>query len=264
MERRQGILHKTTVESATVRPTTFHTTTVAGVKRSNPEAAEGPKRQTPFRQASSIAKEAPKLAASAIRWVNPADTPGISEYTQRQAISATPTSKLDRALSLSHPRYGLPESLINNLRALGIHDIYLWQKQCLMGPGLLTGKRNLVYSAPTGGGKSLVADILMLKRVLEDRNAKALLIVPYVALVQEKVRWLRSVVQGIKRQPVEDAPDTPRLWQKRSDEDHIRVIGFFGGGKIRATWLDFDIGICTFEKVCSSKEVRYTLVWYIG
>ena len=94
-----------------------------------------------------------------------------------------------------------------------------------------------------------MADILILKRVFENRNAKALLVVPYVALVQEKVRWLRRVVEGIKRQPAGEVPGKQRLWQRRADEDNIRVVGFFGGGKIRATWSDFEIGVCTFEKV---------------
>ncbi len=253
MDHHHGVFHKTTVKSTISQGTTFHTTTIAGVKRSHPETLEGPKRQTPFRNASSIGRELPRLIASVINPVGLADTPHVSEYSQRKAISATPTSRVDRALSLSHPRYDLPSCLVNNMRALGINEIYLWQKQCLMGPGLLTGKKNLVYTAPTGGGKSLVADILMLKRVLEDRNAKALLVLPYVALVQEKVRWLRRVVENIKRQPAEDAPERQRLWQKRPDEDNIRVVGFFGGGKIRATWSDFEIGVCTFEKVRYSK-----------
>ncbi|KAI0555341.1 P-loop containing nucleoside triphosphate hydrolase protein [Xylaria curta] len=83
-----------------------------------------------------------------------------------------------------------------------------------------------------------------------DRNAKALLILPYVALVQEKVRWLRNIVENIKRKPLEtDEQDgKPQLWQKRPDEDNVRVVGFFGGAKVRATWSDFDIGVCTFEK----------------
>lgn len=249
MEHRQGILHQTTVGASTAYGTTFHTTTIAGAKRSYPEDAERPRKQTPFRNASSVGREQPKLVASVINRINQTDDPAISEYSQRKTISATPTARIDRALSLSHPRYDLPTCLVDNLRALGINEIYPWQKQCLMGPGLLTGKKNLVYAAPTGGGKSLVTDILMLKRVLENRNAKALLVLPYVALVQEKVRWLRKVVEGMQRQPVEEIPGRQRLWQRRADEDSIRVIGFFGGGKIRATWSDFEIGVCTFEKV---------------
>lgn len=258
MEPPRGILHKTTVESTTLRHGSFHTTTLAGSKRPHtddngsrhqPSTAE---RAVQFQRASTIGKEPPELSASTIEAVDPDSAARTSEYSQRLAIPATPTSTVDRSLSLSFPRYGLSEPLVNNLKALGIKDIYPWQKQCLLGPGLLNGTRNLVYTAPTGGGKSLVADILMLKRVLEDSDSKALLVLPYVALVQEKVRWLRNIVHGLKRQ--QSNQDTPKkeessLWQRRADEDSVRVIGFFGGGKVRATWSDFDIGVCTFEKV---------------
>ncbi|KAI1383222.1 P-loop containing nucleoside triphosphate hydrolase protein [Hypoxylon trugodes] len=259
MEQRRGIFHKTTLQSATsLHQTTFNTTTFAGNKRSHVDDAGSnsgqqppvPKRAYQFQKASDVRNEQPGLAASTIVSVDPDDTACTSEYSQRRAILATPTSTIDRSLSLAFPRYGLPESLINNLAGLGIKEIYPWQKQCLLGPGLLNGARNLVYTAPTGGGKSLVADILMLKRVLENKSAKALLVLPYVALVQEKVRWLRNVVQDIKRQS--DKKDAKKeetsLWQKRPDEDNVRVVGFFGAGKVRATWSDFDIGVCTFEK----------------
>jgi DNA polymerase theta len=153
-------------------------------------------------------------------------------------------------LSLAHPAYELPQQLVANFAASGIRTIYPWQKACLLGPGLLTGEKNLVYSAPTGGGKSLVADVLMLRRVLEDRDAKAILVLPYVALVQEKVRWLRTIVSGISRQELgQEQDERQRLWAPRADKDTIRVVGFFGGSKVRATWADFDIAVCTIEKV---------------
>ncbi|KAL2270127.1 hypothetical protein VTJ83DRAFT_2311 [Remersonia thermophila] len=94
----------------------------------------------------------------------------------------------------------------------------------------------------------------MLKRVMEDRDAKAILVLPYVALVQEKVRWLRSVVGGISRRDLDHADEDDRKespWAPRADKDTIRVVGFFGGSKIRATWADFDIAICTIEKANS-------------
>ena len=90
----------------------------------------------------------------------------------------------------------------------------------------------------------------MLRRVLEDENSKALLILPYVALVQEKVRWLRKIVQGIKRSepdPEKDAEDT-NIWRKRADENTIRVAGILGGARMRYTFSDFDIAVCTIEK----------------
>ncbi|KAI0432995.1 P-loop containing nucleoside triphosphate hydrolase protein [Xylaria sp. FL1042] len=254
MERQQGIFHETTIDSVTLQQGNLHSTTLAGSKRSYSETASShraaPSNQLHFQKASSLAKAVPRLTASDIVALDATSVSLPSEYSQRKVISATPTATVDRSLSLSFPRYGLPEPLVNNLNSLGIKEIYPWQKQCLLGPGLLDGSKNLVYSAPTGGGKSLVADILMLKRVLEDRNAKALLILPYVALVQEKVRWLRNIVRDIKRKPldIDERDAKPSFWQKRPDEDTIRLVGFFGGGKIRATWSDFDIGVCTFEK----------------
>jgi hypothetical protein len=96
----------------------------------------------------------------------------------------------------------------------------------------------------------------MLKKILAEHGSKALLVLPYVALVQEKVRWLRAVVEGLE--PPTDGRETDnasRIWRRRADEDTVRVVGFFGGGKVRATWADFDIGVCTIEKanaLCST------------
>ena len=90
--------------------------------------------------------------------------------------------------------------------------------------------------------------VLMIKRVLEERGGKALLVLPYVALVQEKVRWLRQIVHGLRHDSTQEE-SRPSIWRRRADEDSIRVVGFFGGGKIRATWNDFDIAVCTMEKV---------------
>ncbi|KAI4601492.1 hypothetical protein KJ359_011621 [Pestalotiopsis sp. 9143b] len=270
MEQRQGIFHQTTIQAAKAQRNTYQTTSIAGNKRSSSEAP--PQRPAPtqsaprteFRRALSLGRNVPKLVASAITLTDHGkeQAPEVSEYSQRQAISATPTSTVDRSLLLSFPRYALPATLVSNFAALGIKEIYPWQKHCLMGPGLLDGTKNLVYTAPTGGGKSLVADVLMLKRVLEDQNAKALLILPYVALVQEKVRWLRKVVQDISRRPPGEDKENrePGLWRRRADEDTIRVVGFFGGGKVRATWQDFDIAANTLINTaiddCSISKLR--------
>lgn len=187
----------------------------------------------------------PRLFASEIIPAE-ASTQRISEYSQRKALSSTPGLSQNPLLALSHPNYGLPKSLTGNFAALGIHCIYPWQQACLMGRGLLSGEKNLVYTAPTGGGKSLVADILMLKRVIGSK--KALLVLPYVALVQEKLKWLRRVVEGVtKNQTSADEPHP--TWQRNKEHSSIRVVGFFGGSKARATWDDVDIAICTIEKV---------------
>lgn len=173
---------------------------------------------------------------------------GLEQSDKLYGVSQ-PSSSLNPLLTLSHPRYDLPDTLVKNLASMGIQSIYPWQSSCLLGRGLLTGEKNLIYTAPTGGGKSLVADILMLKRVLGSSHAKAILVLPYVALVQEKVNWLRKAIEGVEKEP---QPPSQLLDLKRSkwhSSKTVRVVGFFGGSKARATWADVDIAVCTFEKV---------------
>lgn len=176
---------------------------------------------------------------------------GTSEYSQRRGLSLTPSGTANPLLNLSHPAYGLPKQLIENFASLGIKSIYPWQSECLLRSGALRGQNNLVYTAPTGGGKSLVADVLMLKKVIENPKEKALLVLPYVALVQEKLRWIRKVVNGIAKNlaPIVPSDQRPDLFRNRGDENSVRVVGFFGGSKSKATWADMDIAVCTIEKV---------------
>ncbi|OLN88554.1 DNA polymerase theta [Colletotrichum chlorophyti] len=275
MATNNGIWHKTSVQAAQEQGQAYSTTsTVGGRKRTRIESSHPtPPRPTTLpshtlrvQRASILPPSPPRLTASPITSLNSLAAQGPSTYTQRQDVQATPSSSSDPLLALAHPFYGLPRPLVRNFYGLGIKIMYPWQKACLRGPGLLSGEKNLVYSAPTGGGKSLVADggtdpisVLMLKRVLEEKNAKALLILPYVALVQEKVRWLRHIVQGVPKMK-DEVDDDKRIWRRRADEDSVRVIGFFGGSKIKPTWSDFDIGanalVNTAIDDCSIKHLK--------
>lgn len=90
----------------------------------------------------------------------------------------------------------------------------------------------------------------MLRKVLQNPGQKALLVLPYVALVQEKLRWLRQIVDGITKTPSNSSRiEKVQSWRKRGDEDTLRVVGLFGGSKSKATWVDIDIAVCTIEKV---------------
>ena len=256
----------------------YHVAPVAGQKRSTTEATEqvpnislGPvvKQATLPRQhvnPDTILESVPpesardlltapvhRFTASKILLGAGAGTePSPDDPQKAVAASTAPPSSQNPLLSLSNPKYGLPPALTANFAALGVRNIYPWQASCLLARGLLSGERHLVYTAPTGGGKSLVADVLLLKRIIENPGRKALLVLPYVALVQEKLKWMRRIVQDVEKNNPDDDEDNSkfprRRWKKL--QKNIRVTGFFGGSRTTATWADTDIAVCTIEKVC--------------
>ncbi|EFN55218.1 hypothetical protein CHLNCDRAFT_52598 [Chlorella variabilis] len=76
--------------------------------------------------------------------------------------------------------------------------LYDWQAECLTTPGVLHGK-NLIYCAPTSGGKSLVAEVLMLRRILTT-NRPAMLVLPFVSICSEKSEHLSKVLAAINKE----------------------------------------------------------------
>lgn len=105
--------------------------------------------------------------------------------------------------------------------------MFEWQADCLSLPGVLSGS-NIVYSAPTSAGKTLVAELLSLKCILEHQR-KVLIILPFVSIVHEKVNYLRNMFEVVG----------------------IKIGGFVGSQSPQGGLAAVDMAICTIEKANS-------------
>lgn len=87
---------------------------------------------------------------------------------------------------------------------------------------------NLVYSAPTSAGKTLVSELLMIKTILEHRK-KSIFILPFVSVVREKMFYFQELLSPAG----------------------IRVEGYFGGYTAAGTFDTTQLAVCTIEKANS-------------
>uniref|UniRef100_B3P470 DNA polymerase theta n=1 Tax=Drosophila erecta TaxID=7220 RepID=B3P470_DROER len=124
--------------------------------------------------------------------------------------------------------WNLPLSIQEEYKKKGVVQMFDWQVECLCKPRVLFEHCNLVYSAPTSAGKTLVSEILLLKTVLE-RGKKALLILPFISVVREKMFYLQDLL-------------TPAGY---------RVEGFYGGYTPPGGFESLHVAICTIEKANS-------------
>ncbi|KAI3822055.1 hypothetical protein L1987_09636 [Smallanthus sonchifolius] len=142
------------------------------------------------------------------------------------SVENTPSSSIPPNDSLDISNW-LPSDICNAYKRRGISKLYPWQVDCLQVDGVLQ-KRNLVYCASTSAGKSFVAEILMLRRVLSTRKV-ALLVLPYVSICAEKAEHLEALLEPLDK--------------------HVRsYYGSQGGGTLPK---DTSVAVCTIEKANS-------------
>ncbi|XP_078428981.1 MUS308 and mammalian DNA polymerase-like protein isoform X2 [Wolffia australiana] len=124
-------------------------------------------------------------------------------------------------------RTWLPAEVCGVYMKKGIASLYQWQVDCLQTDGVLE-RRNLVYCASTSAGKSLVAEILMLRRVILT-GKMALLVLPYVSICTEKSEHLELLLEPLGK--------------------HVR--SFYGNQGSGSLPKDTSVAVCTIEKANS-------------
>lgn len=103
------------------------------------------------------------------------------DHTNTKPVIQTKLNIIEKAIDF----YGLPRICGELFREIkGVNKLYEWQEK-LLGLEELKSGRNLVYSLPTSGGKTLIAEILMIRNCQLFKK-KSLLVLPYVSICEEK------------------------------------------------------------------------------
>ncbi|KAH8375953.1 hypothetical protein KR200_010753 [Drosophila serrata] len=153
-------------------------------------------------------------------------SPNSSSIREAPPERRNPPADLESLKSIA--AWNLPHSIQNEYKKKGVLRMFDWQVECLSKPRVLFEHCNLVYSAPTSAGKTLVSEILLLKTVVE-RGKKVLLILPFISVVREKMFYLQDLLTTAG----------------------YRVEGFFGGYTPPGGFESINVAICTIEKANS-------------
>ena len=121
--------------------------------------------------------------------------------TQRDtsmAAAAAGTSNASASAAVLGCPMGVPPSRwVPYVTAKGITNLYPWQVEAWETFYKASGpSRRLVYTAPTSGGKTLVADIAMLWTMFTQHRS-CVFMLPLVAVVEERVAELRRLAQDV-------------------------------------------------------------------
>lgn len=80
----------------------------------------------------------------------------------------------------------IPRSLVKAYENYGVVQLFEWQTECLLNDNLFDPIfQNLIYTAPTSAGKTLVAEVIAACNVLKT-GRRALFIFPYISSAREK------------------------------------------------------------------------------
>lgn len=124
-----------------------------------------------------------------IPYALPATAPGVE--AQEQELLSPPPPELPRSTT-TNTFYDLPPSMQEfYTKHRGVRRLYDWQHDLLTQPEVRAG-RNFIYSLPTSGGKTLVAELSLLRCVV-NRRKSGIFVLPFVSLAEEKTLALQPL-----------------------------------------------------------------------
>lgn len=159
-----------------------------------------------------------------------------SSLSAAERLELAEKAAIDKALAegttassiwTSLENYSVPTTAVAAYATAGVKCLYPWQRDCLLHfYGAALKGHSLVFTAPTSGGKTLIAEILALRKLRQAGAVRRVIfVVPLVSLVTDKVRWLERVWVGL----------------------NLSVRGFYQN-KGGATLEGVDVAVCTIER----------------
>ena len=138
--------------------------------------------------------------------------------------------------------WGVPGAVVRAYADAGVASLHPWQQAALHTALHCLPQQPFVFTAPTAAGKTLVAEVLLLRALATSRahgsRTVVLFLVPFIALAEEKARWLGGVL----------APAGLQVSAHAGDRGPGRVID-----------SDEDVAVCTYERangICNAMLER--------
>ena len=145
-------------------------------------------------------------------------------------------AEIDCKISSICNKMMLPEEIsLLYIKHYRINNVYEWQAKCIYETNVSMGG-NLMYCAPTGGGKSLITELVVLMNAIALKK-KAIFILPFVSLVVEKEAFFKSIAKSYNR--------------RKSPKDKLVVKSYHGDINWNRNGLRENIIICTIDKANS-------------
>ncbi len=139
----------------------------------------------------------------------------------------------------------VPNEIIDSLRERGLEYFTDPQEKAIKS-GLLQGK-NMVIASPTASGKTLAAELAMIRSVLSDRK-KAVYVAPMRALVGEKYREFQSSYPYLRSAISIGNLDSADMWLSKYDMIFVSTEKFDSLIRHGIDWLD-EIGCIVFDEI---------------